>query len=340
MARVTIGTKRPQASNTGIYSQSLKSGDVITCRRKILTPADVIHPGSKATALQRQRFTRAVQRYSQLPRPNKQRLKNEYQFISYQPPHGRSDTKLLSGKSLAISLDIHDLATKGTVHPIPTDLCMIVTDAAGDPLEVKRIFLSSSWLHGFIAYFEHLGNANYLLEAVNTTATSYVITTNLSGWWPSSRGFTSFIRLELHQYIQLRPSFWIWMFIGGQQLNQSYNDNWQYISGHRRANGLLYKITPLPPLDGNPYHQQPPYFINFKETKIDEWTLTLIAPNYLQSPVPSSSAAGPKNTIFFDSIPDYGPMNPWVFWRSLELSGNPWVYWPTQQQQVIGHSAY
>ncbi len=336
MAKVILGTTRPQASNSGLFKQTLQSGQVVIVRRKLFSPNDSLHPSSRATAAQRARFTRASQNYSRLPRTTKQRLKLEYANVNYQPPHGRTDTKLLYGKSLAISQDIHSLATVGTVMSRPTDLCVISQDAAGDGLEVRVLYLVAGLLTSKRWDPEHLGEANYLFTAVETYHDRYALPYDVTGWLHHGYNYPNWPTLLAHRTMTAHPYFWFNQGPGGQQPTWSYDPNWSYYYGHRRQDGLVYRVTPLPPLDGDPYNIQPPFTIIIKETQIREFTVDLKADNYLPSPRPGQSPPEVQSMFGFWSIPDYGPKNCWFFFRLHDVEGNPWVYYPSTTTVVIG----
>jgi len=336
MAKVTLGKQRPQTSNSGLFKQTLPSGDTIVVRRKLFSPSDSLHPGSKATALQRSRFTRASQSYSHLPRTTKQRLKQEYAFVDYQTPHGRTDTKLLYGKSLAISQDIHSLLVTGIVKTRPTDLCVISQDAAGTGLEVQVLHLVAGVFSGKSWDAEHLGEANYLFTAVDTDRDLYTLWYTADGWRPTAYSYPNWPTLLAHRTIIAHPDFWMRQLAGGYQSTWCYYPNWSYVYGYRRVGGLIYRVTPLPPLDADPYNIQPPFSIRIKETQIDEFTIDLEAFEYLPSPRPHQWP--PEDTAMFSwwGIPEYGPRNIWYMFRLHDVPGNPWVYWPPTTTAVIG----
>ncbi|GAI70251.1 unnamed protein product, partial [marine sediment metagenome] len=135
MARVEIGEYRAQDAHYGFYRDNLPSGDVIIVRRKVGEPTDYLHPNSRKVRLQRLNFGLASTHYSHLTPIQKKELKYQVREVSTIGGRSKSVTKVLQGRTLFISEDIHALNETQKQTPTPLQICIMLTDKDHNPIE-------------------------------------------------------------------------------------------------------------------------------------------------------------------------------------------------------------
>ena len=135
MARVEIGRYRPQDAHYGFYRDDLPSGDVILIRRKVGEPTDYLHPNSRKARQQRLNFGLASTHYSHLTPIQKRELKYVTEEMSFVRGHSKSGTKVLQGRTLFISKDIHALNETQKQTPTPLQICIVLTDPDLNPIK-------------------------------------------------------------------------------------------------------------------------------------------------------------------------------------------------------------
>ncbi|MBA7708664.1 hypothetical protein ES703_117567 [subsurface metagenome] len=135
MARVEIGEYRAQDAHYGFYRDDLPSGDVILIRRKVGEPTDYLHPNSRKVRLQRLNFGLASTHYSHLTPIQKKELKYVVEEVPFSRGRSKSDTKVLQGRTLFISKDIHALNETQKQLPTPLQICIVLTDQDLNPIE-------------------------------------------------------------------------------------------------------------------------------------------------------------------------------------------------------------
>ncbi len=135
MARVEIGQYRAQDAHYGFYRDDLPSGDVIIIRRKVGEPTDYLHPNSRKVRQQRLNFGLASTHYSHLTPIQKRELRYVVEELSFVRGHSKSGTKVLQGRTLFISKDIHALNETQKQIPTPLQICIMLTDKDHNPIE-------------------------------------------------------------------------------------------------------------------------------------------------------------------------------------------------------------
>ncbi|MBA7624112.1 hypothetical protein ES703_31516 [subsurface metagenome] len=104
-------------------------------RRKVGEPTDFMHTKSRKLKKQRDNLALASQHYANLTPSQKAITRHQFEEVEYQKSHGKTDTKLLSGRQLFISKEIHSLETTGRQIVLPYELCIMLTDYALNPLD-------------------------------------------------------------------------------------------------------------------------------------------------------------------------------------------------------------
>ena len=103
-------------------------------RRKVGEPTDVSHTKSRKLKRQRGNLTLASQHYSGLTPSQKAITRHQIEEVEYQKSHGKTDTKLLVGRQLFISKEMHSLATTQKQLVLPHELCIMLVDEYLNPL--------------------------------------------------------------------------------------------------------------------------------------------------------------------------------------------------------------
>ncbi len=134
MARVDIKKPRIQSSSFALYRTSAGGDESIIVRRKVGEPTDVRHTKSRKLKKQRYNLTLATQHYSTLTPSQKAITRHQIEEVEYQKSHGKTDTKLLMGRQLFISKEIHSLETTGKRLVLPLELCIMLVDENHLPL--------------------------------------------------------------------------------------------------------------------------------------------------------------------------------------------------------------
>jgi len=135
MATVKIKKPRVQSSSFGLYRTSAGGDESIIVRRKVGEPTDVNHTKSRKLARHRYELTLASQHYSQLTPSQKAITRHQIEEVEYQKSHGKTDTKLLMGRQLFISKEIHSLETTQKQLVLPYELCIMLVDELLLPIE-------------------------------------------------------------------------------------------------------------------------------------------------------------------------------------------------------------
>ncbi len=135
MARVDIKEPREQEAHFGLYRTSVGGDESIIVRRKVGEPTDVKHNTSRKLERQRYYLTLASQHYSHLTPSQKAITRHQIEEVEYQKSHGKTDTKLLMGRQLFISKEMHSLETTGKQIYLPHEICIMLVDKNHLPLE-------------------------------------------------------------------------------------------------------------------------------------------------------------------------------------------------------------
>ncbi|MBA7573854.1 hypothetical protein ES708_15652 [subsurface metagenome] len=134
MATVEITTKREQAAHFGLFRVSPGGNQAIFVRRKVGEPTDYMHTKSKKVKRQREVFAQASIHYSHLTGRQRHELKTHIEEVEYIRDHGKTDTKILQGRALFISKDIHSLAITHKPLALPGEICVVLADQFDTPI--------------------------------------------------------------------------------------------------------------------------------------------------------------------------------------------------------------
>jgi len=108
-----------------------------------------MHTKSRKLARQRANLTVASQHYSHLTPSQKAITRHQIEEVEYQQSHGKTDTKLLLGRQLFISKEMHSLETAGKQLVLPYQLCIMLVDESLGPLAGElwlRYLKDAEWL--------------------------------------------------------------------------------------------------------------------------------------------------------------------------------------------------
>jgi len=135
MATVKVVQPRIQEAHFGLYRTSAGGDESIVVRRKIADPTDYKHTKSRKLHRQREAFSQASHHYSQLTPTQKAITRHQFEEVEYQQSHGKTDTKLLTGRQLFISKEIRSLNVTQKRLVLPYELCIMLVDENQAPLE-------------------------------------------------------------------------------------------------------------------------------------------------------------------------------------------------------------
>jgi len=183
MARVYILQPREQAAHFGLYRTSPDGEETIFVRRKVGEPTDYMHTKSRKLKTQRDNLTLASQHYASLTPGQKAITRHQFEEVEYQKSHGKTDIKLLSGRQLFISKEIHSLNTAGKQLEIPYDLCIILADQGFSPLDGNlwvRYLKDGNWKN---CKKEELAKGSWLFTEVPTKQEAYQIEGEADGFF-------------------------------------------------------------------------------------------------------------------------------------------------------------
>ncbi|GAJ03183.1 unnamed protein product, partial [marine sediment metagenome] len=141
MATVEITTKREQATHFGLFRASPGGNQSIFVRRKVGEPTDYMHTKSKKVKRQREVFGQASIHYSHLTSLQKEDLKHQVEEVEYIRDHGKSDIKVLQGRALFISKDIHALIETAKQTEMPLTICILSVEPTGQPIDVPILLV-------------------------------------------------------------------------------------------------------------------------------------------------------------------------------------------------------
>lgn len=183
MARVEIIQPREQEAHFGLYRTSPDGEETIFVRRKVGEPTDYMHTKSRKLKRQRDNFTLASQHYATLTPSQKAITRHQFAEVEYQKSHGKTDTKLLSGRQLFISQEIRSLNTTGTQLALPYELCIILADQGFSALEGNlwvRYLKDGQWKN---CTKEELAKGSWLFSDVPTKQEAYQVEGEADGFF-------------------------------------------------------------------------------------------------------------------------------------------------------------
>ncbi len=220
MARVELGRLREQSRHYGLYKQASPTGDLIVVRRKVGEPVDYQHNSSRAVKRQRQVFAQASQHYSHLTRRQRQELKYQAEEVEYVRGHGKTDLKLLQGRPLFLSKDIHSLLTTGDYLPIPGEICVVLADQNYNPIPGYWLRLYYSIDGAPYLTPVEISPSNYLFSYVPPKKAPYHFLAaamhyyDFSRWEPTSLTWHQLQRQHYHRltlgYLYTSRVFGVW----------------------------------------------------------------------------------------------------------------------------------
>jgi len=142
MAKVDIGAYREQDAHYGLYQLAIESGDIVIVRRKVGEPTDYLHPNSRQVRQQRYNFGLASTHYSHLTPIQKREIRYNAEEVEYSRGSKKSGTKVLTGRNLFISKDIHSLNELQKHIPSYLQICIALADPDLNLIE------GNIWLYG------------------------------------------------------------------------------------------------------------------------------------------------------------------------------------------------
>jgi len=173
MARVNIKEPREQEAHFGLYRTSAGGDEAIIVRRKVGEPTDYQHSRSRKLKRQRDNLALASQHYATLSPSQKALTRHEFAEVEFQKSHGPTDTKLLSGRQLFISREIHSLNATGKPTLVPHEVCILLTDQNKAPLAGNlwlRYPKDDSW---YVVPKDELVTANWLFSGIPRGKSAY-----------------------------------------------------------------------------------------------------------------------------------------------------------------------
>lgn len=136
MATVKIITPRQQAAHFGLYRTSAGGDESIIVRRKIGEPTDYMHTTSKKLRRQREALGQAATHYSHLTSLQKEDLKHHIEEVEYIKNHGKTDIKVLQGRALFISKEIHNITELAKQIEMPFAICIVSAEPTGTQIGI------------------------------------------------------------------------------------------------------------------------------------------------------------------------------------------------------------
>jgi len=225
MATVKILASREQAAHFGLYRTSVGGSQSIFVRRKCGEPTDYMHTKSRKLQQQRANMSVASKDYARLSPSQKAETRHQFEEVEYQKSHGKTDTKLLTGRQLFISKDIHSLATSGKKMSVPYDACIVLSDPelnlipGGMRLHFKRNGEDEE------LYPEALSASNFLFHSIPTNVTDcYLFAASpnyydFGGWEPTFIELPDLLRLHYYclpqGYLTYSHYYWLISWIQG-----------------------------------------------------------------------------------------------------------------------------
>jgi len=201
MATIIILRPREQFSHFGLYRTSAGGDESIFVRRKVGDPTDYMHTRSRKCALQRYYLTLASQHYARLTPSQKAITRHQLEEVEFEKSHGTTDTKLLIGRQLFISKEMHSLKTTGKQLLLPYEVCIVLTDPDLNPLEgqLKLYFKTDGdWQE---TARDEIGLANWLFSLVPAGKASYHPIGEAIGYYdPEDPEITYLDEVSLKQY--------------------------------------------------------------------------------------------------------------------------------------------
>lgn len=201
MATVKVEILREQAAHFGLYRTSLGGDDSIIVRRKVGEPTDYLHSKSRKLIRQRENLALASQHYASLTPRQKAYTRRQIDFVEYQQSHGKTDTKLLTGRQLFIAREMKALHITGKPLVLPHEICIILCDNGLNPLEGElwlRYLEAGEW-HD--TQKEELYTGHWLFSQVPKGKEAYRVEGEVTGYFDPKKPESQYMTEdELNQY--------------------------------------------------------------------------------------------------------------------------------------------
>jgi len=305
MATVKILQPREQESHFGLYRTSAGGDESIFVRRKVGEPTDYEHNSSRKIARQREYLTLASQDYARLSPTQKAATRHQFEEIEFIRSHGKTDTKILTGRQLFIAKEIRSLAVLGSQLLVPADLCLFVCDPNKEllvPAFIKAT-LYNEWTRDIPASL--LSPGYYLFQAVDPTYDSYQVKVTRPCWNDYLTAQLPLKEFQAIRYCTMHAGLLVIEYQPSVLWNYAGEGTFDYIDGERTSGGLHYI-----------FNSGMPAFIPGGLASINK-SITMLELNPLQwqmtISIPNSAFAQREE--------------PGVFWHNFSIYGRrPWAY--------------
>lgn len=201
MATIKILQPRDQEAHFGLYKTSCGGDEPIYVRRKIADPTDYMHTKSRKLPRQRASFTLATKHYAQLTPSQKAITRHQMEDVEYQKSHGKTDTKLLTGRQLFISKEIRSLNVMQKQLLLPLELCIMLVDEPKNPLSGELWLyctVSGEWVE---LPKQEIWPGNWLFSQVPRDCAPYRVYGEATGYYdPELAGHQAMTEDEIRAY--------------------------------------------------------------------------------------------------------------------------------------------
>ncbi|KKN21790.1 hypothetical protein LCGC14_0921700 [marine sediment metagenome] len=168
-----------------------------------------MHTKSRKCALQRYYLTLATQHYARLTPSQKAITRHQFEEVEYETGHSQTKTKLLSGRQLFISKEMHSLKTTGKQLILPYEVCIVLTDPDLNPLEgqLDLYYLTNGDWQSLAR--EEIGLGNWLFSLVPAGKASYHPIGEAIGYYDPEDPIETYldeVSLKQYHYHKLYPT--------------------------------------------------------------------------------------------------------------------------------------
>jgi len=237
MARVEIKEPREQAAHFGLYRTSAGGDDAIIVRRKVADPTDYMHTRIRKLSRQRANFTLATQHYARLSPSQKAITRHQFEEVEFIKSHGKTDTKLLSGRQLFISKEMHGLETTQKQTVLPYELCIMLVDENLNPLTGDLWLYCTVTDEWFYLPKDEIYPGNFLFSLVPPGYAPYRVYGEALGYFdpmlPEHQAMTEQDILPYHYHKLLLPVDYEYIYPNGggslTELKTSGEPHWQMV---------------------------------------------------------------------------------------------------------------
>jgi len=219
--------------------------------------------------------------------------------VEYIQSHGKSDTKLLRGRELFLSKEIHSLSQTGEQLIIIPELCVLVCDMHNDIVDPYyiRALLRNQWLK--MRKPKRLSPGYYLWDALYLGYETYQILVDRECWNDYVGLALPFQEFLQTRYCIMHPGLAVIEHQPFYQESYAGEDNFIYLAGERMTQGLEYQFKSARPTWLPPELAASRTSITAKEINPQQWELTLSIPN-------SAFAQGWESGTFLHQFLIYG----------------------------------